>query len=119
MNLIPFTIFDTQTLRPKRYGEVEESLLDKFVIQKMKSGEDIIIGSKANLREDQVIAPINGAAPYLSRRPQADIDADRYREPQPTIEQVFLEILKAKGLDVTEADVLAATERVRTKLKGK
>jgi hypothetical protein len=119
MSLIKYTIYDTETQLPTRRGGVSEELLQSHIIDKLGPTEGVLIGVNANLKEDRVVVPANGATPYLRRRAQAEIDARQNRVRPPDQYEVLLEALRAQGIKLTDADLTAARDRLTGSARDK
>lgn len=109
MNLVKWTVWNPVTRRPKRSGQVEESLLDRILFN--PDSERMLLGEEALLRQDEI-----GDDGKLRRIPQEVLDAERAAKLaaiEPDELAVLIEALKAKH-GLTDADLAAA----RTKQKG-
>jgi hypothetical protein len=110
MSLVKWTIWNPVTHRATRSGQVDESLLHLIPVD--PATERLLVGEEANLREDEVTE--DGGLPALRRRPQAVLDAEQAARVPVDPTEVLAEALKAKGIEVSKADLDAA----RTKIVG-
>jgi hypothetical protein len=113
MDHVPFTIF---TLGPSPQPVLRAGYCPADLVAKQaQAGEGVIEGVLGDYITDQVILPTNGA-PYLRRRSAVSI-AERTAmlrfTPSPDRLTLLLDVLKAKGMTITEEDLTAARDRLR------
>jgi hypothetical protein len=110
MSLIKWTVWNPVTRRPKRSGQVDETLLDRITFDPVN--ERMLIGEEAVLRLDEV-----SEDGQLRRLPQAVVDAEREAKLaaiEPTESEIVLEALLAKH-GLTPADLSAAEARIKAR----
>lgn len=115
-----YTVFDKETGEILRSGQCAAADVDLQTGGRPTLG--VIRGARGDDIEQKAVLPSNGAKPYLRQRGAADI-ATRRPKLAPAIEaidqaDVLVEALRAKGIDLTKADLTAAAETLQARRKA-
>jgi hypothetical protein len=110
---VNFTVYNPTTGEVIRSGYCSR----RDLATQARQGEAVIGGTKGHDVSDRVIVPANGAKPYLRRRAAAEVAVRARRELPVDPFAALLEALKAKGIEVSEADLEAGARAVQARRK--
>lgn len=107
MKLIPWTVWDAATRRPKRSGQIDEKLINTIGFNPLS--ERLLIGTEARLREDEI-----GEDDTIQALPQETVETERAARLSAAVTEtdIVLEALKAK---LTPGELAAAKQRLNSR----
>lgn len=113
-----FTVYALDTGEVLRSGYCSA----KDLQYQAREGQGVLAGVKGHDVDDRVITPANAAQPYLRRRSKADCATRRQRPPEDGGQAspadplaVLVEVFRAKGIEISQADLAAATASLQAR----